>query len=296
MTSELFENTNRELVKSPLNYMGGKFKLLPQLLPFFPDSINTFVDLFAGGCNVGINVNAKQTICNDIINYLIEIYQLLKTNPKEESINYINQRIIEYALSAQNEDGFKKLRDEYNTSHIPLDLFVLIAHSFNYQIRFNSKHIYNTPFGKENSTYNDVMKTNLIKFIDRLHEINIAFTSKDFREVDLSGLCVGDFVYCDPPYLITTGSYNDGKRGFKGWGNTDEYDLLNLLDELNNRGIQFALSNVLYHKGKQNDILIKWVNERGYQTHHLKKNYAASSYHTINRDKNSSDEVLITNY
>lgn len=38
-----------EYVKSPLNYTGGKFKLLPQLLEIFPKDINTFVDLFAGG-------------------------------------------------------------------------------------------------------------------------------------------------------------------------------------------------------------------------------------------------------
>ena len=35
-------------VKSPLNYTGGKHKLLPQILPLFPEEINTFVDLFTG--------------------------------------------------------------------------------------------------------------------------------------------------------------------------------------------------------------------------------------------------------
>jgi site-specific DNA-adenine methylase len=36
-------------IKSPLNYVGGKFKLLPEIIPLFPTSINTFVDLFGGG-------------------------------------------------------------------------------------------------------------------------------------------------------------------------------------------------------------------------------------------------------
>ena len=48
------------IIKSPLNYTGGKYKLLPQLLPLFPQNINTFVDLFAGGCNVGVNAHAKK--------------------------------------------------------------------------------------------------------------------------------------------------------------------------------------------------------------------------------------------
>ena len=63
----IIEFKKEELIKSPLNYTGGKFKLLPQILPLFPDKINTFVDLFAGGCNVGINVRANKIICNDIL-------------------------------------------------------------------------------------------------------------------------------------------------------------------------------------------------------------------------------------
>ena len=38
-----------EYIKSPLNYTGGKYKLLPQILPLFPNEIDTFIDLFGGG-------------------------------------------------------------------------------------------------------------------------------------------------------------------------------------------------------------------------------------------------------
>ena len=56
----------KELVKSPLNYTGGKFKLLPQILPLLPNDIDTFIDLFGGGLNVGVNVKANKIIYNDI--------------------------------------------------------------------------------------------------------------------------------------------------------------------------------------------------------------------------------------
>ena len=49
-------------VKGPLNYTGGKHKLLSQILPLFPKEINTFVDLFCGGGNVTVNVEAKRII------------------------------------------------------------------------------------------------------------------------------------------------------------------------------------------------------------------------------------------
>lgn len=50
------------MIQSPLNYTGGKFKLLPQILPYFPEDINIFVDLFCGGCNVGVNIDANTMI------------------------------------------------------------------------------------------------------------------------------------------------------------------------------------------------------------------------------------------
>ena len=51
--------------KSPLNYTGGKYKLLPQLLEKFPKHFDSFVDLFGGGFNVGANVECETIIYND---------------------------------------------------------------------------------------------------------------------------------------------------------------------------------------------------------------------------------------
>ena len=105
----------------------------------------------------------------------------------------------------------------------------------------------------------------------------------------------GDFLYADPPYLITCGSYNDGKRGFKGWGEQDEKDLYEILDMLSTRGIRFALSNVSHHKGEKNDILLGWRKAHKYHMHKIKFNYNNCNYHTKN-SRNTTQEVLITNY
>ncbi len=140
------------------------------------------------------------------------------------------------------------------------------------------------------------MESNLINFIDAIHLKNVEFTSKNFDEFDFSELTENDFVYCYPPYLITTGTYNDGKRGFTGWSEKEEKKLLILLSNLNERNIKFGLSNVLVHKGKTNSILLEWVQENNFYITHINKDYSNSSYHTLDRDANSTDEVLITNY
>ena len=287
---------NKKYLKSPMNYMGGKFRLLNQILPLFPQDINNFIDLFAGGCNVSINISANNIYCNDNLFYIIELYEYFKDTALTNILNEIETGIHKYQLSKTNEDGYKLLRTDYNTDKKPILFFLLICHSFNHQIRYNNSHNFTTPFGKERSQYNSTIEHNLINFIERIKEADFNFSKKDFREFDLSFITSRDLVYCDPPYLITTGSYNDGKRGFKGWGEEEETDLLNLLDKIDDQGGRFALSNVLHHKGKSNDILLNWVKDRNYFIHHLSMNYANSSYHVSNTGNRQSDEVLICNY
>lgn len=288
---------NGEYVKSPLNYIGGKYKILSQIMPYFPKHINNFIDLFAGGCNVGINVNARKIYFNDNLTFLVDMYKAFQANNIETILKHIESRIQEFDLSLTNEGGYKKMRELYNQQKNPLDLFVLVAFTFNHQIRFNNNHQFNNPFGKERSSFNKKMKQNLEQFILKLKDKNVEFTDKSFENFDFSFLSSKDFVYCDPPYLITTGTYNDGKRGFKGWTKKEELNLLSLLDKLQKNRVRFALSNVLNHKGKSNNILKEWLTSNPeYRINYLNFNYSNSNYHTAIRDKNASTEVLITNY
>lgn len=84
---------NKGHISSPLNYIGGKYKLLPQILPLFPDNINVFFDLFCGGANVGINANAKTIVFNDNLVFLIDLYKVFHQNPIEETLSHIDKRI-----------------------------------------------------------------------------------------------------------------------------------------------------------------------------------------------------------
>lgn len=279
-----------------MNYTGGKYKLLPQILPLFPTEINTFVDLFTGGGNIAVNVNANKIIANDFEPHIIDIYKTFQKYEIEELIKTIELAIQRFGLTIENADNFNKFREYYN-KHIedgysfimPIMLYVLICYSFNHQFRFNSKGEFNMPFGKNRSQWNDTMKKNLINFHKAIIEKNIVFTNKNFNELKVDKLTPNDFVYCDPPYLITCATYNEKD----GWNETHEKELLELLDNLNTQNIKFALSNVLFSKGKTNDMLIEW--SKVYNVHHLDYTYQNCNYHT--KDKNSKpDEVLITNY
>lgn len=277
--------------KSPLNYIGGKYKILPQITKFFPKKINIFVDLFAGGLDVATNINAKSIYCNDINNYVIDIYKAFQQKSIDELLKYIDTIIKNNELTKTNNEEYNKFRKHYNKTKNPLDLYILVCYSFNYQFRFNSKHEFNNPFGKDRSWFNPTMRENLIKFHSNIKECK--FTCMNFKDFDISNLQKEDFLYADPPYRITTGSYNDGKRGFEGWSLDDDIALFQMLDKLDAQGVKFALSNVSEHKGNINKELIEW--KKKYHTHRINFHYNNSNYQTKNIEK-VTKEILVTNY
>lgn len=280
----------KELIKSPMNYVGGKYRLLPQILPLFPKDINTFVDLFCGGFNVGVNIEANKIIGNDLCKEIIEVYKGIQKEGLENSLNLIKNEINKYDLSKTNEEGFKQIRSFYNEGNKEWYIFyAMLTHAFNYQIRFNKKGEYNMPFGRNRSYFNSTLERNFIKFAKAIEEKNIIFTNHNFKDLKIDLLNKDDFVYLDPPYLITCASYNE--QG--GWNEEEEYSLLSLCDNLNNNNIKFALSNVLEHKGLKNEILMKWANN--YKIHYLNYDYNNCNYQDKNKD-NKTIEVLITNY
>ena len=254
------------MIKSPLNYIGGKYKLLPQILPLFPEHINTFVDLFAGGLNVSINVEAHHVICNDINHYVIELFEYFQHCTIDELLDNIHNVINEYELTKQNKAGYYALREEFNRTHSSLLLFLLVCYGFNHQFRFNNNGDFNNPFGNNRSSYNTNTEKNLRLFHEAIKDFE--FHIGNFRHIDLEFMTPGDLLYADPPYLISCGSYNDGKRGFEGWNCNDDLALFEKLDYLNQRGVYFALSNVTKHKGEMNGTLIKWADN--YNVHYIK--------------------------
>ena len=289
--------------------------MLPQIMPCFPKGINTFVDLFCGGGNVGINVDCRRLVLNDLDEHIFYLFDTFQKLDKEVTFETIRRIIARYGLSDStvngygfygcngsdglgryNKEPFIELRQNFNEeknrdASYYLLLYTLIIFSFNNQIRFNREGKFNLPVGKRD--FNAKMQRKLSDFIDRLKCVSCVFSCVDFRNFDISALTGEDFVYMDPPYLITCATYNEKD----GWNETAERNLLGFIDELHSHGIRFALSNVLRSKGKENRILIEWAaaNADRYHVKRLDYDYANSNYHTKNRDKNS-EEVLIVNY
>ncbi len=296
-------------VKSPLNYTGGKHKLLPQITKLFPKEINVFYDVFSGGANVGINAKAKNIICIEKNRYVVNLLKLIQNNNFEDLNEKIVDTIDKFGLSQSyimgyehynvdssaglgqhNKEAFLKLRNEFNKDKNRIDLLlVLVLFSFNNQIRFNNNGDFNLPVGKRD--YNGSSRKNVANFNQISNEKKIIFKTQDFRELEKADLQKNDFVYLDPPYLLGLASYNE----MGGWTEQDEKDLYSMLTRLDKKGVRFALSNVLEHKGKTNQIMKNWIKKNNFKINKLNFDYKNSSYHSTAKD-NKTVEVLITNY
>lgn len=298
--------------KSPLNYTGGKYKLLPQFENIFPKEINTFVDFFCGGGNVAVNSNAKKIIAIDKEESLIKILDLFKNYDYMDIVNKVDTIIEKYNLSNTYKNGYKfyradsssglgkynkqyylNLRNDYNhlknSNERDFMFLTLVIYAFNHQIRFNSNGEYNMPVGKRD--FNSSIRKNLLEFCKKLVVKNISFVNTDYKNFELKSLTNNDFCYFDPPYYLGDASYNENN----GWNEKKEKELLEYLNNVNKQGIKFALSNVTEHKGLKNEILIDWAIENQYNIHNLNYNYSNSNYHL--KDKGQvTKEVLITNY
>jgi adenine-specific DNA-methyltransferase len=272
---------------SPLNYQGGKYDLIEFIQKNLPDGkIERFIDAFGGGYNVGINIEAEQIIYNEFNHKVAELMECFRDTETSDLVKYILRTRRQYKLERGNKEAYIKLRDKYNSTKLelrdPKMLYMLILYGFNQQIRFNSSYDCNNPVGP--AGLNDNMLDKIVSFCRRIQEQNIVFLSQDFEKTN-EYVNTETFVYCDPPYIMTLGSYNDGKRGFNGWEKSDELRLYNFLDSLNDKNVKFMMSNVLEHKGEKNTLLKQWINE---------KSYKVISYNKLARK--GRKEVLIVNY
>lgn len=276
--------------ESPLNYIGSKARVIPAIRENLPSDIDDFIDAFGGGFNVGINIRSESVVYNEYNHFVKELIESFWQYDTFSFIVYMKKMIRRFELEPGRKDAYLNVRDYYNSlpedKRDPRLLLVVILYSFQQQIRFNSNHGFNNPVGMR--WFNDNLLEKLVSFSRRIKELNVCFSCADytdtFRYVDDGHT----FVYLDPPYMLTNGSYNDGKRGFKGWDVSQEAALFEFLDKLNHEGSRFMLSYVLEHKGKVNQNLVNWTQDNHYHIIELGDILGISG----SRRK----EILVTNY
>lgn len=297
-----------KVYRSPFFYTGDKYKLINELKNYFPKEIDKFIEPFVGGGSVFLNSNAKSFYENDIDKNIMSIHNFLSSfSSLDDLLNILFSKIEEYNFSCSykgktvpqelkskyvktyfakhNADSYKKLKEKYNASDRSdiADLYLLLIYGFNRMLRFNQKGEFNLPVG--NVDFNQNVVEALTNYVNLTNQKKIYWSNEDYKSF-LSKIVTteNDFIYLDPPYLITSSEYN------KFWKQKDDDELYSLLDEFTKKKIRFALSNVVTYKGKENIKLLKWAKK--YNVYPVKSNYI--NYH--DNSIKSFSEILITNY
>lgn len=297
-------------VRSPFFYVGDKYKLMPQLLNFFPKKISIYVEPFVGGGSSFLNTKAKLFLVNDIDKYVIELHKFLSkyADSPEEFLSKLYAIINEYGLSCSfkgytvpeelkkrfaktyysqfNKNAYAKLKVKFNEKHDMMILYILLIYGFNHMIRFNASGDFNLPVG--NVDFNKNVYNAIMNYMSFMRDSEIEFYNLDFiafLKLIEPRLDNDSFVYLDPPYLISGSEYN------KYWNEDEEKRLCEYLDSLNSRGIRFGITNLICHKGKVNQTFLEWAKK--YSVYDLNSNYISFNDNTIKKD---SKEVYVTNY
>lgn len=279
----IYFKKDRKINKSPLNYSGSKDTMLPSILKELPHNVDTFVDVMGGAFNVGANVQTtNRVVYNEINPFVYSIVKWLLEGDREQKVSDIEAVIKKFDLSKRRKDAYNSLRDEYNENPSNLYLYTLHMYAFQNMIRFNSRHKFNTPIGV--AGYSDDIRSRVINF--RVKAPEYLMLNMDYTKIQWDEYPIDTVFYFDPPYYITSAAYNDGKRGMKGWGITEEIEMLSILKHIDQLGYKFMLSNVIEHNEKRHELLEAWVNENNYRV----IDAGVSGWRYV------KNEVLILNY
>lgn len=298
------------MTRSPLFYVGDKYKLVPQLIKIFPDNISNYVEPFYGGGSSQLSVNAERFYLNDINDYVIKLHLFLLeySTKRDDFFSRVFELIDYYKLSCSfknkivptelkkkypktyyskfNKEGYEKLKTDYNFEKCSdmFKLYLLLIYGFNHMMRFNSNNEFNLPVG--NVDFNKNVFKALNDYFDLQINRSIKLCNCDFESfINSIKFDENTFVYFDPPYLISMSEYN------KNWTEEEEKRLYALIDKLNDKGVKFGITNLIQHKGKINNIFKEW--SENYKVLDITSNYISFNDNTI---KQNSKEIYVYNY
>jgi DNA adenine methylase len=150
-------------------------------------------------------------------------------------------------------------------------------------LRFNAQGKYNLPVG--NVDFNKNVLNALNDYFRIVNTKSIDWNNLDYKMfIQNLEFEENDFIYFDPPYLITFSEYN------KLWNETNERELIETLNYLDSKNVRWAVSNVIEYKNKTNPIFLEW--SKKFNVYPIKSNYISYHDNTVKIFK----EVLVTNY
>ena len=295
---------DRQYISPLFPYAGNKLKLLPELFKLFPKDIENlnFIDLFGGSAVVALNTTAKRVLINEGDRFLVSIYEGLSKTPPQKAWGLVESIIEKYHLTPTDKKAFENCRDAFNEIDYEERLekywywgLCLVYFSFSSNtVRHNDKFKFMPTFGKGRASM-EKNKEKFLAFAEKLYNGNYSFYTAYYKYMTRDGIPRNEiFFYADPPYLISKAGYN------KDWDEDKEIELYEFLESCHRQELRWMLSNVTHNNGKENKILIEWLEkvQEKYKgeihVYYLDRDYKFCNFQRKNAGK--TVEIVVTNY
>ena len=268
-----------------LKWVGGKRQLIPEIKKLLPEGIKNrlYIEPFVGAGALFFELQPKRAIINDFNIELINVYEVIRDHP-EELITALKEHknTSEYFYNIRAIDR-QPLFNHMTVIEKASRTIYLNKTCYNGLYRVNNAGEFNSPFGRYKNP--NIVNAPVIKAVSRfLNDNDITIKHGDYEAL-LSDIPEKSFVYLDPPYHPISESSNFTGYIQGGWNVDEQIRLRNVCNSLNERGIQFLLSNSA-------TPLI----EELYSEYNIKKVRATRSVNSISSKRGLVDEYLIYNY
>jgi DNA adenine methylase len=219
-----------------LNWVGGKTRLLEDLVPKIPESCGRYIEPFFGGGALFFALQPREAIISDRNREIINLYLQVAGNVEEvihSLCRFKNEERIFYRIRARNWHNMKPAMAAARTIY-------LNKTCFNGLYRVNSKGHFNVAYGRYTNP----------RIIDREGLYNAAkllrqakIVSGDYKKVLALNARPGDFIFLDPPYLPQQG--NSGFVGYtkEGFTENNHRELAKEVARLKKIGCHILLTN-----------------------------------------------------
>ncbi len=231
-------------MKPILKWAGGKTRMLKHVLPLVPKEINNYFEPFFGGGALYIKLKFNKAYINDINNELMNVYQVVKTNPKELEKN------LKISISRDSEEYFYSLRESerkiswQKVSDIKKASRTIYLNKTCYGglYRVNSEGYFNVPFAKNINGREILNYENISEWNKKLNNTKTLILKKDFEEI-IEKSKKGDFIFVDPPYFPWSKVANFASYTKEGFGLNEQKRLRDSLIRADKRRVKFILTN-----------------------------------------------------
>ncbi len=227
-----------------VKWVGGKRRVIPNLIAEMPDEFEHYYEPFIGGGALFFHLRSLNMLADHKITIsdanlrLIRTYRAIRDDVEgvvERLEQHQKRNCKEYFYQVRDSEVDRFKRD----ADVAAWFIYLNKTAFNGLYRVNKKNRFNAPFGKYKNP-NICNQENLWRCHGALQNVEILHGCFDYSSKTAKQ---GDFVYFDPPYVPISVSSSFTSYTKDGFGSLEQVLLRDHALRLKRKGVQVMLSN-----------------------------------------------------